>query len=161
MRRSVSMLSILLAFMVSLAMGVSTASAGKDCTERLEQGPGGYECTGVDEFGNPVGFFLDIGSISGPDFEAAVVLDFFDVVFLDCACRSRIRDNGSNTFEVLKSFECVSNGQFGNSVQGAFDFNGPSAYQGTVARKGVSIGGGQGVDQEGDSIRFRCKGVEP
>jgi hypothetical protein len=159
MRRSVSVVSILLAFLVSLAMGVSAASA-KSCIDRLEQGNGLYLCSGVDEFGNEVDFGLAILGIggSGPDFAAELFSNTQEAILV-CACKSKAKKSGDK-FEFKKSFQCSTAEAIG-SQSTPFDFD-DGAYEGTVGKKGRTIGNGQGVDEEGGvSISYKCEEFIP
>jgi hypothetical protein len=160
MRRLVSVLSILVAFLV---IGVSPVSATRTCIDRLIQGNGLYVCTGVDEFGNEVDFGIQFFTVfgSGPDFAGVLFTPTFSPTLdatLVCACKSKAKRSGDE-FEIKKTFQCSTAESEGSSST-VFNFS-EASYEGKVEKKGKKLSQGQGVDVDGVSISYTCEEFIP
>ncbi|MBI3797677.1 MAG: hypothetical protein HY268_12020 [Deltaproteobacteria bacterium] len=159
MRRSAFMVSILLAFLVSLALGMNTASAAVVNCEDLALGPGHdgrtYSCEAMDETGITSSFTLAVSNDS-PDFQGLVESADDSTATLICACKAKGGFPDTTRFKVSRELQCLAVGG-SLDMDETLTFNYSTAgYEGEVKKGGRAIDHGQASDHDGNSIIFNC-----
>jgi hypothetical protein len=160
MKRSAFMVSILLAFLVSLALGMNTARAAVLNCEDLALGPSGdgrtYECEAMDEFGVESTFTLAVSDDS-PDFQGILKSADYSTATLVCACKTKGGFPDTLRVKESRSLQCLAvAGYTRYSETLTFDYN-TAGYEGEVKKGGRAIDHGQANDFSGNSIIFNCK----
>lgn len=150
MKRSVTILGILLAFMLSLAIGLNAANAAPTCGDLVADHE--YDYCAMDEFGNIEGVLLFFSGGSSPaDFPLEIYTGHSDV-FYACTNQAKGKIIDKAKLETSKNCQCiVDHADFVNPEGIIFHFD-LAGFQFKVKGGGKKLGAMQGVDTLNESV---------